>query len=96
MAVLRIEHPVLDFELWKATFDGAEPRRDAGGVRRYDIYRPVDDPNYIAVDLEFDSTEAAEAFRSGLEALWRSPQAASVLGGSPLARIVEVVERKSY
>jgi hypothetical protein len=94
--VLQIEHPVSDFESWKAAFDGGADRRDAGRVRRYQVYRPVDDPKYVAVHLEFDSQAEAEAFKLGLEAMWRSPQAALVLGGSPRARIVEVVETKGY
>jgi hypothetical protein len=94
--VLQIEHPVRDFETWKATFDGGEERREVGNVQRYEVYRPVDDPNYIAVDLEFDSRDEAEAFKVGLEAMWQSPQAARVLGGTPRARIVDVVESKRY
>jgi hypothetical protein len=94
--VLQIEHPVRDFETWKAAFDGAQERREVGRVRRYQIYRPVDDPKYIAVDLEFDSRDEAEAFMLGLEEMWRSPQAALVLGGSPRARIVDTVETKVY
>jgi len=94
--VLQIEHPVRDFETWKAAFDSGADRRDAGRVRRYQVYRPTDDPKYIAVDLEFDSQAEAEAFKLGLEAMWRSPQAALVLGGSPRARIVETVETRVY
>ena len=96
MPVLQIEHPVRDFETWKAAFDRDPARREAGGVRRYQVYRPVDDPDYIAVDLEFDSRGQAEAFKQGLEELWRSPQAAFALGGTPRARIVDIVESKVY
>lgn len=96
MPVLQIEHPVRDFETWKAVFDGGQERRELGRVRRYQVYRPVDDPNYVAVDLEFDSRVEAEAFKLVLEELWRSPQAAALLGGTPRARIVDVVESKAY
>ncbi len=96
MPVLQIEHPIRDFETWKAAFDREMPRRDAGGVRRYQVYRPVDDAKFIGVDLEFDSLGAAEAFRQGLEELWKSPQAAAALGGTPRARIVDVVESRQY
>lgn len=92
MPVLQIEHPVRDFETWKLAFDGGQERRLAGRVRRYQVYRPVDDPKYIGVDLEFDSRDEAEAFKLGLEEMWRSPQAARVLGGIPRARIVDIVE----
>jgi len=94
--VLQIEHPVRDFETWKAAFDNDPVRRDVGGVRRYQIYRPVDDPNYIGVDLEFDSRGEAEAFKLGLEELWHSPQAAPALGGIPRTRIVDIVESRLY
>jgi len=94
--VLQIEHPVRNFDTWKAAFDGGLERRQDGRVRRYQVYRPVDDPNYIAVDLEFDSRDEAEAFKLGLEEMWRSPQAARVLGGTPRARIVGVVESRVY
>jgi hypothetical protein len=94
--ILQIEHPIRDFETWKAAFDSDPVSRQVGGVRRYEIYRPVDDPNYIAVDLAFDSRGEAEAFKVGLEALWRSPQAGPALGGTPRARIVDIVESKRY
>ena len=32
------------------------------GVRRYEILRPHDDPNYVMVDLESDSIGEAETF----------------------------------
>lgn len=94
MPVLQIEHPVRDFETWKSAFDGAQERREVGKVRRYQVYRPIDDPKYIGVDLEFDSRDEAEAFKLGLEEMWRSPQAARVLGGTPRARIVDIVESR--
>jgi len=46
-------------------------------VRSYQVYRPTDDPNFVAVDLEFDSLGEAEAFKVALQELWRSPQAMS-------------------
>jgi hypothetical protein len=94
--VVQLEHPVRDFETGKAAFDRDPVQREASGVRRYQIYRPIDDANYIAVDLEFDDRDRAEAFKSSLEALWQSAQAAPALGGQPRVRIVDVVETKSY
>lgn len=96
MYVVQIEHPIRDFETWKAAFDRDPVQREASGVRRYQIYRPIDDPNYIAVDLEFDGHDQAEAFKAALETMWRSPQAAPALGGTPQARIVDVVETREY
>jgi hypothetical protein len=66
-------------------------------VRRYRVLRPVDDPNYIMVDLEFDSSSEAEAFRAALQrAVWGSRRAAPALLGSPQAHIVEAVKIKEY
>ncbi|HEY1169551.1 MAG TPA: hypothetical protein VGE81_11330 [Candidatus Limnocylindrales bacterium] len=48
------------------------------------------------MDLEFGSLGQAEAFKLALEELWRSPQAAPALGGTPRVRVVDMVERKSY
>ena len=96
MPVVQIEHAVRDFDTWKAAFDRDPIGRAASGVRRYVIYRPVADANYIAVDLELDSPAEAEALKLALEQLWRTPQAAAALGGTPRARIVDVVESRTY
>ena len=92
MALVQLEHPIRDFRLWKAAFDRDPLNRAASGVRSYRIYRPVDDPGFVAVDLEFGSREEAEAFKGALELLWQSPQAAPALAGTPRARVVETVE----
>jgi hypothetical protein len=96
MHTLRIEHKIRDFDTWKAAFDRDPGRRQQFGVRRYRISRPVDDPAYIMVDLEFDSAGQAEAFLVGMREVWRSPQAAPALVGNPRARIVEAVEATEY
>jgi hypothetical protein len=95
MTTLRIEHAVRDFGSWKVAFDSDPADRERGGVRRYRVLRPIDDPNYVLIDLDFESASAAAAFLAVLrEQVWRSPRAAAVLGGSPQARIVELVESK--
>jgi hypothetical protein len=95
--IVQIEHPVGNFDMCKATFDSDPVHREESGVRRYRILRPIDDPNYVAVDLEFDDASRAEAFRAALESLWRSPQAAAVLaGGTPRSRIVDTVESREF
>jgi ribosomal protein L35AE/L33A len=58
---LRIEHPVPDYGAWKQAFDSDPVGREEAGVRRYRVSRAVDDPNYVMVDLEFDTTSEAEA-----------------------------------
>ena len=94
MHVLRIEHQVPDFDGWKAAFDSDPMGRKQSGVRRYQVLRPIDDPNYVMIDLEFDSSSDAEALRVALQGLWRRVQGQVM--ENPRARIVEVVESKEY
>lgn len=96
MPIVQLEHRVRDFATWKAAFDRDPVHRRVSGVRRHAVYRPLKDPGYVAVDLEFDTTSEAEAFADALRALWQSPTAAPVLAGEPRLRIVDVVERQSY
>lgn len=96
MHILRIEHAISDFDVWKRAFDSDPVQREQSGVRRYWVSRPADDPNYIMLDLEFDTPSEAESFRAALEGLWASGRAAPALVGSPRARILETVESKEY
>lgn len=97
MPIVQIEHPVGSFTMWKAAFDSDPARREASGVRRYRILRPTDDPNYVAVELEFDDDARADAFRTVMQNIWRSPQGTAALGGgTPRVRTVEMVESREY
>jgi hypothetical protein len=97
MPVLRIEHPVPDFDAWKKEgFDSDPVGRQQGGVRSHRVLRDVDDPNYVMIDLEFDSAGEAEAFRAALRDMWRRVEGRFGWTESPRARIVEAVEIKEY
>jgi hypothetical protein len=64
---------------------------------RYRVLRPTDDPNYVIIELEFDSPSEAEAFLTALQRnVWSSREAAPALVGEPQTRIVEAVEVKEY
>ena len=90
MRILHIEHQVGDFDAWKRNGFDADPiGRAKAGVRRYRITRPVDDPGYVMVDLEFDSLGEAEAMQEALLKLWQSPL---VEIGAPTARVLQLVE----
>ena len=91
MPILQIEHGVRDYDSWKRAFDSDPVGRARGGVRRYRIMRPTDDPNYVVVDLEFEGHGEAERFREALEALWGRVGDELQLD-APRARIVETVE----
>lgn len=88
--VVRIEHRVRDFAAWKEAFDGDPVSREAGGVLRYRVLQPVDDPHYAMVDLEFDSSSQATRFREALQRLWRNVDGKLI--ERPLARIAQLVE----
>ncbi len=45
MYLLQIEHHVTNFNGWKKAFDDDPVGRKKSGVRRYQILRPIDDPN---------------------------------------------------
>jgi hypothetical protein len=92
MPVVRIEHAVPNFEKWKQAFDSDPADRKGSGVRRYQVSRRCDDPNYVFIDLEFDSAEKAEAFLRMMERIWSGPGKAVMQG--PRASITDLVEAK--
>ncbi len=92
MYVLRIEHPVRDFDEWKSAFDGDPIGRELGGVRRYRVLRPVDDSSYALIDLEFEGAAEAERFLTALRELWSRVDVMR----DPQARVVEIVETGEY
>lgn len=92
MALLLIEHSVQDFDAWKQIFDQDPVGRERHGVRRYSIYRPVDDPEYVVVSLEFSSPDVASQFvkEPALREAWKRA------GVEPKARILDEVEAVAY
>lgn len=96
MATLQVEHAISDFEVWRQAFEADPVRRKESGVRRYRVLRPVDDPRYVKIDLDFESVAEAEAFRAALRELWSSGRAAPALAGRPQTRIVEEVLAEEF
>jgi len=94
MPVLRIEHRVPNFDGWKEAFDSDPAGRERSGVRRYQIYRGMDDPNQVMIDLEFDTKGEAEALLAGMREVWSRVEGEVMW--NPQAQIVEIVERKEY
>jgi hypothetical protein len=92
MYSLQIEHQVRDFSTWRQVFDSDPLDRAGSGVRSFRIYRPVGD-DYVMIELDFDTQEAAVMFLARLEEeVWKSDTAAPALVGTPETRIVQVVE----
>lgn len=96
MPVLQFEHAIKDFAMWKAAFDRDPIDRRGRGVRHHRIYRPLDDPNYIVGELEFETSAEAHACSEALRRLWSSGHAAPALAGAPRVRIVDTVEARDY
>lgn len=92
MPVVRIEHSVPSFEKWKQAFDRDPADRKGSGVRRYQVLRLQSEPNYVMIDLEFDSTAEAEAFVQKMQRIWDGPAKGVML--NPRARIADLVEGK--
>ena len=90
MALLRIQHAVQSFDAWKRAFDSDPADRRASGVRRYHVYRATADPNFVMIDLEFDSVAEAERLLEKLKRLWSG--AGGAVMRNPAAWVVEMVE----
>ena len=73
MPILRIQHVVPNFENWKRAFDHDPMDRKGAGVRRYTVYRSVADPNFVMIDLEFDTLREAQRLLEQLRQLWAGP-----------------------
>ena len=96
-SVLRIEHAVPDYESWKREgFDRDPIGRERNGVRRYRVLRSSDNPALVAIELEFDSRAAAEAFAVALSEMWRRVQDRFGWPELPEARIYELAEAGEY
>jgi hypothetical protein len=92
MPTLHIEHEIVDFDLWKAAFDRLAEFRNQSGVLQHRIQRPVDDPKYVVIDLDFDTVDQAEAFVQFLRTkVWSSRENAPALAGTPQTRILQPV-----
>ena len=90
MPTLHIEHPITDFDTWLSAFDRFAGFRHEAGVRAHDIRRPVEDPAYVVVDLDFDTRPEAEAFLRFLTTeVWADPDNAPALAGTPRTMILE-------
>ena len=90
MATLHIEHPITDFDTWTFAFNRfADVRREAG-VRAQSVQRPIDDPMYVVIDLDFDTTDEAKAFLHFLNTkVWAIRDNAPALAGAPETMILE-------
>jgi hypothetical protein len=96
-SVVRVEHPVADYETWKREgFDHDPLHREQSGVRCYRILRASDGSDLVAIELEFDSRSGAEAFASGLREMWDQVGDRFGWREPPRARIFELAAVEKY
>jgi hypothetical protein len=92
MTTLHIEHPITDLGAWLAAFDRFADARTKAGVQAQRVQHPVDNPNYILIDLDFATTEEAGRFLAFLnEKVWSSTDNAPALVGTPQTRLLQYV-----
>ena len=90
MPTLHIEHAITDFPTWHGAFQRFDEACARAGVLRHRIFRPVDDPQYVVIELDFDSAVEAQAMLAFLTTqVWSSPSNAPALVGAPKTRILE-------
>jgi hypothetical protein len=90
MTILQIEHKVPGYADWKKAFDSDPVGRKKFNVKRYQIFRPTDDPDYVIIHLHFESTEDASKMLASLNILWGKVEGTIMIG--PKARILDIVE----
>lgn len=93
---LHIENTVHDFDSWKQVFDKFDRFRADNGVLSYRVTRRTDDPHEVVVELDFDSTDVAEAFSRALQKVWQSPQSQQQLVRHDEPRILSLVESRTF
>ena len=90
MLILHIEHAVPNFDGWKKAFESDPVNRKKSGVRHYSILRPIDDPNYVIINLEFGSLKEAEDTLAALRILWNKVEGQVMI--NPQVRILHLIE----
>ncbi|WP_412540330.1 hypothetical protein R8Z50_31655 [Longispora sp. K20-0274] len=96
MTTVHVEHQVQDFDAWKVLFDTDPLGRQASGVRRFRILRPIDEPDHILLDLDFDTRDEAKKFLLRLRELWLQPQARATMKGPAHGWVAETVESREF
>lgn len=92
MILLHIEHSTPNFAEWKASFDNFAALRQQSGARRYRIERPIDNPNFAMIELEFDNVRDAQSLLAAVQQVWQ--RVGGTLINDPHWRICEVAEAR--
>ena len=90
MTTLHIEHPITDLNAWLAAFDRFADARANAGVQAQRVLHPVDDPNYIFIDLDFTTIDEAQRFLAFLNnKVWSSTDNTPALAGTPQTKLLQ-------
>jgi len=90
MIVLQIEHRIPNYDGWKKAFESDPINRKKSGVLNYSIFRPIKDPNYVILDLQFETLKEAEDTLASLRDLWSKVEGQIMM--NPQTRILNLVE----
>jgi hypothetical protein len=75
-------------------FDSDPIGRKKSGVKSYKIFRPVEDQNFVIIDLEFDNLDHAKSVLESLKKVWSNIDGKVVF--SPQTKILNVAESTVY
>ena len=92
MPTLQIEHEVPNYEGWKKAFDSNPINRKQSGVKKYRIYKPLNDAKLVIVELDFDNMNDLDKALGALQNLWSKVQGTVMT--NPKTKILEIVESK--
>lgn len=90
MITLRIEHKIANYDAWKKAFDSDPVNRKQSGVKRFRIYRPAGDENFVIIDLDFDNLEQAQSMQTALHKMFGMIEGKLIFGGQ--TKILYVTE----
>lgn len=90
MIALRIEHKIADYSSWKKAFDSDPINRKQSGVKRFRIYQPTDDPNFVIIELEFNHLDQALSTQKALQDIF--PKIEGSLVFKAQTKIIKIVE----
>lgn len=93
MYTLRIEHPIPDYDGWKKAFDSDPIDRKKSGVRRYRIFRAVDDERFVSIELDFDTVDQARSTLAALNEVWKN--VGGKIMSNPQTRILRTAETQT-
>lgn len=98
MAYTILHQKVEDFNRWKADFDATADVRRAGGVKSFQIFRAVDDPNTVVIVTEWDAVDSIGKFMQSAGLAERQQRAGVIerCATYDTSTILQEVEKVSY